>query len=341
MKMKKIIYLTITALAVVACKEEPKDYVTFSGKITNQNSDSLVIGSNAEGDFERRITVTADGTFSDTLKVVTGGYYIFDGTESTPLYLKNGLDVHLTLDTKQFDETIVYTGSGAIANNYLAKKALTEEAIMDNDALFALSKEDFDIKLETIEKEYMKNLDQATTLDSTFVANEKKEFVGLKKYLIKNQEEEFFLRTVLGKGNMSPKFIAYENHAGGTTSLDDLKGKYVYIDVWATWCGPCIAQIPFLKELEKEYHGKNIEFVSLSIDEPKDYDKWKTMIIEKELGGIQLLADKAWKSEFIKNYKINGIPRFLLIDPEGKIISPKAPKPSVKELKELFDSLSI
>ena len=118
MKMKKIIYLTITALAVVACKEEPKDYVTFSGKITNQNSDSLVIGSNAEGDFERRITVTADGTFSDTLKVVTGGYYIFDGTESTPLYLKNGLDVHLTLDTKQFDETIVYTGSGAIAKNF-------------------------------------------------------------------------------------------------------------------------------------------------------------------------------------------------------------------------------
>ena len=62
-------------------------------------------------------------------------------------------------------------------------------------------------------------------------------------------------------GTPSPAFD-YENHKGGTTSLESLKGKYVYIDVWATWCGPCIAQIPFLKELEKEYHGKNIEFVS-------------------------------------------------------------------------------
>jgi len=47
-------------------------------------------------------------------------------------------------------------------------------------------------------------------------------------------------------------------NAGGTTSLDDLKGKYIYIDVWATWCGPCKAEIPFLKDVEKKYHGKKL-----------------------------------------------------------------------------------
>jgi len=341
MKMKKLMYLTIAALTAVACKQEPKDYVTFSGKITNQSSDSLVIGSNTDRNFQKRITVDADGAFSDTLKVVTGGFYVFDGTESTPLYLKNGRDIHLTLDTKQFDETVVYTGSGASANNYLAKKALDQEAIFADETMFMMIKEDFVAKLETIESDFMKNLDEISGLDTAFVANEKKGFDELKKYLLSYQEDKFFLNTVLRKGKNSPKFIAYENNAGGKTSLDDLKGKYVYIDVWATWCGPCIAEIPYLKEVEKAYHGKNIEFVSLSIDEPKDYDKWKTMIKEKELGGIQLLADKAWESEFVKNYRINGIPRFILIDPKGNIITPDAPLPSMKKLKELFGNLSI
>ncbi len=341
MKIKKIMYLTIAALTVIACKQKPKDYVTFSGKITNQSSDSLVIISNTDRNFQKRIAVAADGAFSDTLKVVTGGFYVFDGKESTPLYLKNGQDVHLTLDTKQFDETVIYTGSGAGANNYLAKKALDQEAVFADETMSAMSKEDFAVKLETIESDFIKTLDGLSGLDTAFVASEKKGFDGLKKYLVSYQEEKFFLNTVLGKGKNSPKFMAYENNAGGRTSLDDLKGKYVYIDVWATWCGPCIAEIPYLKEVEKAYHGKNIEFVSLSIDVPKDYDKWKTMIKEKELGGIQLLADKAWKSEFVENYKINGIPRFILIDPKGNIITPDAPRPSKKELKELFNSLSI
>src|SRR5690606_6335643 len=57
---------------------------------------------------------------------------------------------------------------------------------------------------------------------------------------------------MLAKGNTSPKFD-YENHKGGTTSLESLKGKFVYIDVWATWCGPCIREIPSMKEVEKKY----------------------------------------------------------------------------------------
>ncbi|WP_338410392.1 TlpA disulfide reductase family protein [uncultured Flavobacterium sp.] len=339
--MKKLMCLTIAALTVVACIQEPKDYVMFSGKITNQSSDSLVIRSNTDINFQKRITVAADGTFSDTLKVVTGSFYVYDGTERTSLYLKNGRDVHLTLDTKQFDETVVYTGSGADANNYLAKKALDQEALFKDETMFAMIKEDFAAKLETIESGFMKNLDGVSGLDTAFVASEKKGFDELKKYLVSYQEDKFFLNTVLGKGKNSPKFMAYENNAGGKTSLDDLKGKYVYIDVWATWCGPCIAEIPYLKEVEKTYHSKNIQFVSLSIDEPKDYDKWKSMIKEKELGGIQLLADKAWKSEFVKNYRINGIPRFILIDPKGNIITSDAPRPSDKKLKDMFNSLSI
>ncbi len=142
-------------------------------------------------------------------------------------------------------------------------------------------------------------------------------------------------------GQPSPKFIDYENNAGGTTSLDDLKGKYVYIDVWATWCGPCIGEIPSLKKVEKKYHDKNIHFLSLSIDKAKDHDKWKKMIVDKELGGIQLLADNAWKSKFVQDYQINGIPHFILLDPEGNIVKYSAPRPSDDKLIKLFDELNI
>ena len=157
----------------------------------------------------------------------------------------------------------------------------------------------------------------------------------------KEQYINFYYKNVrLKKGNLSPKFVDYENFAGGTTSLDDLKGKYVYIDVWSTWCSPCKKEIPFLQDVEKKYHNKNIAFVSISVDGKSNYDAWKKMVTDKQLGGIQLLADKAdFESQFVKDYNITGIPRFILIDPEGKIIDSNAPRPSNPELIALFDGL--
>ncbi|XCF04995.1 TlpA disulfide reductase family protein [Tamlana crocina] len=154
-------------------------------------------------------------------------------------------------------------------------------------------------------------------------------------------EEKYKKLTALDVGKPSPKFNNYKNYEGGTTSLDDLKGKYVYIDVWATWCGPCIMQIPALKEVEEKYHDKNIEFVSISIDKASDFDKWKIMVEEKDLKGVQLFADKDWTSSFVKDYGIQGIPRFILIDPQGNIVDTNAPRPSDPALIELFSQLEL
>jgi thiol-disulfide isomerase/thioredoxin len=144
--------------------------------------------------------------------------------------------------------------------------------------------------------------------------------------------------TRLDKGKPSPKFFDYENYAGGTTSLDDFKGKYVYIDVWATWCSPCRAEIPHLEKVEKQYHDKNIVFVSISIDKEKQKKAWRKMIADKNMGGVQLLAkDK----KFMDEYVVLGIPRFILIDPEGKIVDQEAPRPSDPKLIELFKEQEI
>ena len=145
------------------------------------------------------------------------------------------------------------------------------------------------------------------------------------------------------RGEVSPKFENYENYEGGTTSLDDLlgKGKYIYIDVWATWCGFCKKEIPLLKRFEQQYHGKNIEFVSINVDTKNLKKKWKQTIEDKEMGGVQLFAgDKHSNLKFTKDYLIKGLPRFLLIDPDGKIISANAPRPSDGDkLEEIFDTL--
>jgi len=170
-----------------------------------------------------------------------------------------------------------------------------------------------------------------------------KGFMAVSTDAEKNKEitEMYDVLKELVKGKPSPKFVDYENYAGGTTSLDDLKGKYVYIDVWATWCGPCLAEIPSLKKVEKQYHGKNIQFLSVSIDDVKDHGKWKDMIKEKELGGVQVFADNNWNSAFVEGYLIKGIPKFILLDPQGNIVTANAPRPSDKKLVELFNELKI
>lgn len=343
--MKKLLLL-VSTIAIIACKQEPKDYVTLSGKITDKNSDSVVVRSRT---FSKTIRVNTDGTFSDTLKVETGVYNFFDGNESTNLFLKNGFDISLTIDTKQFDETVKYSGVGAEHSNFLAKNNLMQEQLFDMDALSNLDMEGLDSKFNEIKSNLIEFYDANKDIDTSIINNLSKNIDPMLNYYKGYLAESIALKTNLAKGTPSPIFEGYENYKGGKTSLTDLKGKYVYVDVWATWCGPCKIEIPYLKALEKQYHGKNIQFVSLSIDDDishgRSWDKarenWKAMIADKELSGIQLLAPNGWQSQFVLDYKIQGIPRFILIDPNGNIVTPDAPRPSDTSLTDLFTSLNI
>jgi thiol-disulfide isomerase/thioredoxin len=152
--------------------------------------------------------------------------------------------------------------------------------------------------------------------------------------------DRYKLLNTIVPGKRSPQF-EYENFKGGTSSLNEFEGKYVYLDIWATWCGPCKREIPHLKKIEEDYKDKNLAIISISIDVKKDYDKWREMVEEKELGGTQLFADNDWSSKFIKDYGIKGIPRFILLDKQGNIVSSDAPRPSNSDLRDLLDGFDI
>lgn len=133
-------------------------------------------------------------------------------------------------------------------------------------------------------------------------------------------------------GMPSPDFRAWDTEDKMHT-LADFKGKYVYIDLWATWCGPCRREMPFLKELEEDYAGRNITFLSLSTDARKA--DWIKVVTAQKMSGTQLFLGSG--SRFQTAYKADGIPHFILLDPEGKIVNANMLRPSSADIRTYLD----
>ena len=124
-------------------------------------------------------------------------------------------------------------------------------------------------------------------------------------------------------GKPSPEISAVDID-GKQWTLADFRGKYIYIDMWATWCAPCRREMPYLKALEEKFKDAQIVFLGLSTD--SDKTKWEAMVKTGELTGVQLYLGP--QSAFQKAYQIDGIPRFILLDKEGKIIDNNMSRPS-------------
>src|SRR5690606_10369248 len=128
--------------------------------------------------------------------------------------------------------------------------------------------------------------------------------------------------------------IKFKDAAGNEVSLEQFQGKYIYIDLWASWCVPCIKEIPYLQELEKLYKDKNLVFVSISLD--SDKNAWRNKMNELSLHGHQW---ELGESNYDKLMNVTGIPHFILYGPDGKLIQYKAPRPSSNQIKSLFNKI--
>jgi len=121
--------------------------------------------------------------------------------------------------------------------------------------------------------------------------------------------------------------------------LTQKKGKFLYVDLWAAWCLPCIKAFPLALSLNEEYKSKGVEVIFLSVDDNIKY--WEEVANKYNIAipTQSFVAMNKDKSEYLKDLNVKLIPRYLVFDPEGKLIHPNAPRPDMKEIKALLDSL--
>ena len=119
-------------------------------------------------------------------------------------------------------------------------------------------------------------------------------------------------------GGMAPE-ISLPAPDGKTIALTSLKGKYVLVDFWASWCGPCRHENPNVVAVYKKYKDKNFAILGVSLDNNKG--NWEKAIKDDELSWNQVSDLKGWNSEAARAYGVQSIPFNYLLDPTGKIIA--------------------
>ena len=196
------------------------------------------------------------------------------------------------------------------------------------------------LKSENIKQALAPLIVEGVSPTSATATNE--EIIALVKQLVKDNDllntlsKHIDLVNKLKAGQLFPALPALTDLNDKEVKYEQLplKGKLLFIDIWATYCPDCRKELPALEALQEDYKAEPITFVSISVD--RDKEAWKTMVKEKKLGGIHLYASPETKELFKELYDLRSIPRYMLIDEKGNIINANLPMPSDKNLKELI-----
>lgn len=353
--MKKLILL-LSVIAFIATSCGNKDAFTVTGSLPNGEYDGqLVFLQTMDSTWNARALVTIDTAEVRDGKFVFEGLALQGPTihyiqlDQAPDFLKRPQmvvvepgKINVTLDT-------IGTVGGTVTNDafqvygtkvtgfYKEMNAMYEQVVADT-ANAALKKE-FEEKVEAGEKDLnvvlydfvktninnqvgafffvMNSYNLELEQQNALVAELKPEYKSMKIFerLISSLERKN--ATAVGQSFTDVKSLTPE---GKEIALSDYvgKGKYVLIDFWASWCGPCIQEMPNVKKAYDEFKDKGFEIVAISLD--GDAEAWKKSIQELGITWPQMSDLKAWDSEAAKLYGVSGIPHTILVDKEGKII---------------------
>lgn len=140
----------------------------------------------------------------------------------------------------------------------------------------------------------------------------------------------------LNNGDMMPYYPTLTDTEGNQVKLSDLLGKVTYIDVWATWCGPCCREIPYLEEVVKRFKGNDkLQFISISVD--SDLDAWHKKLDNDKPEWPQYVLSEDEQKAFMSALGIQGIPRFILLDAKGRFIQNDAVRPSDDNIDQVLN----
>jgi len=332
----KLLYLALLFGIITACNLGNKtDNIITISIGDNPTLDTIFISNLEDRNDFVYIARNEYGYFLDTFQLKSGFYNLFFETEYTNVYIEEGKDLTITIDDfGLFDESIKASGDNEKVNNYLFEYMLNSEKKLHFGTLLKLDHEECKAHLEAFKASETSKISQLNFEPHIKdVLTKKLEDDLMRMEMLHKKEYEF--AQIKDSIKIAPPFSAKDT-LGNEHFLSDFLGSLVYIDVWASWCKPCIAEAPFFKQLKQDFANENIQFLSISLDCPDKIDNWKNALQTHQLEGLQLIADDCFNSSLAKDYYISSIPRFILIGKSGEVISFDAPRPSSDEIRELI-----
>lgn len=335
--MKKILLLCVAAIGLCAC-----------------NSNKYVVQGNIEGLEGTVYMIDQTGNPTDSATVEQGKFR-FEGVAEVPAlrFLRSGVDAVKPLETRAI---FIESGKIAVNGNIDALQDIVIGGTSTNEANAAYTKEarilmdryrapeTTDTERETIDAEYT-NLSRkvmsenqnnllgavilAQQLSYELNAQETLDAIALFPEVIQKDEllaklrenAEAKLKTEVGQPYID---VVQNNAAGEVVSLKSVietpANKYILLDFWASWCGPCMREVPYLIADYKAYHDKGFEIYGVSFDESRE--KWLAAVEAHGMNWIQVSDLKGFDNPSAKDYGISGIPSNFLIDcATGKIVA--------------------
>ncbi len=343
--MRNLLWIAMIAIFLGACSTNDTQF-TITG-----NSEELPDG-------QVKLSKIVDGELSavDSTESLAGAFRFSGNIESPELYVLNFADQResiklfveegdITIDSLLTDPVVEGSASQALFDTYNATREeytnqrkeiyqeykSAEEA--GDEAAMETLEEQYDQR-EEAEKDYI--LDFTKTHNASVVSpyialrysyyfdlDELKDVaskldasIQSSKYVVNLNKRIAKLNSVQ-EGEVAPLFTQNDT-LGNPVSLESFRGKYVLIDFWASWCGPCRAENPNVVEAYQKYHDKGLDILGVSLDRKKE--KWIAAIADDNLTWTHVSDLKYWDNEASQMYAVSSIPANFLLDPDGVII---------------------
>ena len=324
---------------ISSCKEERKNPISvIEVNVTNQQLlDSLIIyDKDKSWEIKSILRFKESNRVIDTMKILENKFYqiysFLDGKQGElgELVISPNSEITLFIDEKELFESIDYSGNFKLSNNFLAYSKKYQN-LLSEMVRNGIKQEELEIRIHEKGELINKKGISLNVVDSisSYVKLKFDEFSDI----LKQKNIKYLYKTSIV--NKIGNNFFFKDIKNNVKTLKDFKGKYVYIDVWATWCKPCKVEHTFLKQLEEHFSYNNkLQIISISTD--REYDKWEKYITKNSIKGVQLYSGS--NSDFVKFYDIGALPRFIFLDKEGKVISPDEIRPSNSKTLEKLEA---
>ncbi len=327
----------------IACEsnqevQEQEDVPLFKVELTGKSQlDSIILYDKSNAwEVISTLRFSQSDIDSDTLKIdqskILQMYTFTEGKQASfgEFIASDKKAITMQINTDHPFESRSYIGEYREANNYLSFISFQQDKL-SKSILDGLDTVILESSINLAQKSIQHRAEKVSKPDS-IVEYSSEQFTKFTDILRGKNKKYIYKKELIGSNGLA---FTLRDARGKSINLSLYKGKYIYIDVWATWCQPCKEEYPFLTKLAKEYSEEDLVILSISID--KEFDTWTKYLNKNKLDGAHLYTGA--DSEFVQFYDVGAIPRFILIDRDGKVVNSDEIRPSNSELKNYLDKL--